>query len=305
MRRSALACTVAAILAVTAGCDTSEIDSQRLVSEAVAFSARGENLEAVLRLEQAAALDPDNGRAHYFLGLIRLQALRDPAGAIDSLATATELMPDDPDPSYQLGVAYEVTERVDDAKRALGQAVAIDPEHGRALYRLGVLAEDDGEIREAIDLFTRAIYAEPRFPLAYNALGNLYDRFGRPQEALQVFQNGIENENPNDEETLVGRAQNRADLGRVYLSLDEYDAALTYLRQAVALRADSPAINFNLGIAYRERFEATQNAEDRTNAERYLGLARSRCNPAEERARCESIESALRALEAPDAPEAP
>lgn len=305
MRRSALAWSVAAILLCTAGCDTSQVDAQRLVSEAVALSARGENMEAVLKLEDAAALVPDNGRAHYFLGLLRLQALRDPSGAIDSLDTAVELLADDPDPSYQLGVAYGQVDRPDDARRALEHAVSIDPEHGRALYRLGEMAEVDGEIREAIDLYTRAIYASPRFPLAYNALGNLYDRFGRPQEALQVFQNAIANENPNDEESIVGRAQNRADLGRVYLSLEEFDAALTYLRQAVALRADSPAINFNLGIAYRERFESTGNAEDRTNAERYLGLARARCNPAEERARCESIESALQSLSAPAEPPTP
>lgn len=294
MRPSLLSLSIAAVLCLSsAACDTSRQESLQTTSEALAAFSNGDHMAAVRRLEDAVARDPSNAHAQYYLGLIRLQHFRDAAGALPSLREASTLMPDVADASYQLGIALTQLERAEEARAAFEAAVASDPSHGRAMYRIGRALETSGEVYEAIDWYTRSIHASPRFPMAYNALGTLYLRLGRPQEAMAVLLNGVANENPDDPETLVGRAQNRADLGRVAMSLDDWDAAVTWLTEAAELRGGSAGVTFNLSAAYRARYAAEGAAADRTQALELLQRARSQCRPAEEYARCESIEAAL------------
>lgn len=297
LRRSLAILTTAVVLtAAFGGCDTSKTAAMQRIGEAVQYSANGDHLEAVRRLEEAIGLDPSNGQAHYFLGLIRLQHYQDPGAAVDSLERAVGLMPSDAEARYQLGVALDRLDRGDAAAATFEEVIALRPDHGGALYRLGRAAEASGEIRDAIDYFTRSIYADPYFPLSYNALGNIYVRYERPQEAIQVFQNGIDNCIEEDPDARVGNALNRADLGRVYMELDELDLAVSYLQEAATLDRRSASIPFNLGVALARRHDATGSDADREAAIESLSRASAQCNPAEEQARCNSIAAALRDL---------
>lgn len=269
------------------------------IADAVQHSAAGDHLEAVRKLEEAIGLDPSNGQAHYFLGLIRLQYYQDPGQAVTSLERAVQLMPADAEARYQLGVALERLDRDEAAIATFQEVIALDANHGGALYRLGRGAEAAGEVRDAIDFYTRSIYANPYFPLAYNALGNIYVEYERPQEAIQVFQNGIDNAADSDEDSRVGHAANRADLGRVYMELGEYDLAVSYLREAAAMDRNSGSIPFNLGVALARRYEANGVGADREAAIESLTRASAQCNPGQELARCNSIAAALRDLRTP------
>lgn len=292
-----------AVSALAGGCDTSVQQSNQALSSGVAAIQAGQTSRGISDLEIALGFDPDNAVAHYYLGMVRLQELHDADSAHSALQRAAELLPDEAEVSYQLGVAESELGRTDQARAAFEAAIAADPEHGRALYRLARLDEADGEIRTAIDTLTRAIYATPRLSIAYNALGNLYLRYGRPQEAMQVLQNGIENENRDDPDSAVARGANRADLGRVYMELGEYDLAVTVLRQAAEMRTNA-STEFNLGVAYRERWHENRSDADREAAIRHLRRARGSCNVGTELARCESIEAALNELASDDPDEA-
>ncbi len=294
MRPSLLSLPIAAVLCLSsAACDTSRQESLQTTSEALNAFSNGDQMAAMRRLEDAVALDPSNAHAHYYLGLIRLQHFGDAAGALPSLQEAATRMADSADAQYQLGIALTQLDRPAEARAALEGAVSADPAHGRAMYRIGRLSEEAGDVYESIDWYTRSIHASLRFPMAYNALGTLYLRLGRPQEAMAVLLNGVSNENPDDPDTLDGRAQNRADLGRVAMSLEDWDAAVTWLSQATELRRGSAAVTFNLSAAYRARYAAEGDVADREQAMELLQRARSQCRPTEEYARCESIEAAL------------
>ncbi len=279
------------------GCDTSYADSDRAVAAALDALDGNRTTEGVRLLEQAIQLAPDNARAHYTLGLVRLQQLHDPAGALASLDLAVEASPSSPETHYQCGVALSMLDRVSEARVAWERTVELDPQHGRALFRLALVSRDEGDVPLAIDFLTRAIWADPRFPLAYNELAAIYTRFGRPQEAIRVLENGIANENPDDADARAGRGQNRADLGRLHYELGAFELAVPLLEEAASLRPESGAIAFNLAVALRERAAQTDDPAHREQALTALRRARSRCNPATEQARCESIEAALADLE--------
>lgn len=268
------------------------------VSEGVGYANRGDDSAAVRAFEEAAHLDPANAYAHYYLGLVRLQEFHAPDRALESLMRAAELAPGEAEIRYQIGVAHEDLGDREAARDAYVEATTLHDAHARAYHRLGRLSEGDGEIRDAIDWYTQAIFADPYFPWPYVELGNLYATWGRPQEAVQVFENGIANSALEDRRHAPGYAQQRADLGRVYLEMDEPELAITYLEQAVELHPQSSTHAFNLGIAYQRRYAATERESDRQLAVENLTRARGQCNPSVEPARCSSIAAALRDLRA-------
>jgi tetratricopeptide (TPR) repeat protein len=288
--------------AIFGACDTSQVDSDRKIAEGMDALAAGQTTTGFRLLEEATQLAPDNARAHYTLGIMRLQQQHDPHGAISSLDAAVEALPTHAEAHYQRGVALLELERLNEAQVALEQAVENDPQHGRALYRLGRIAVAQEDVPLAIDYLTRSIWASPRFPMPYGELASLYWRFGRPREAVQVLQNALANENAADESNVLGHAQNRADLGQLHYELGEFADAVRYLEQAASMRPDSGSISFNLGIAGRELYAQTGNAADRDAALASLRRAQSRCIVATEQARCESIAAALQELEQEGAP---
>lgn len=289
-------------VALTVACDTSQVDSDRKIAEGMDELAAGQTTTGLRLLEEATQLAPDNARAHFTLGILRLQQLHDPHGAISSLDAAVAAMPSHAEAHYQRAVALLELERLNDAQVALEQAVENDSQHGRALYRLGHIAVLQDDVPLAIDYLTRSIWASPRFPMSYGELASLYWRFDRPREAVQVLQNALANENSADGSNLLGHAQNRADLGQVHYELGEFVEAVRYLEQAAAMRPDSGSISFNLGIAGRALFAETGNAADRELALASLRRAQARCIVATEQARCESIVAALQELEQEVAP---
>ena len=289
------------LVATLSACDMQRGAALTKIAEGVQLLNANDAQRAITAFEDAISLDNSIAEAHYYIGLTRLQRFHDPSGSLMYLENAVAADPDDPtilpEMHYQLGVAFEDTDRISDAQSAYRQVIEVDPQHSRALFRLGQIVEDDGEIRDAIDFYMRSIYADARFPWAYNALGNIYLRYGRPQEAIQVFENGIQN-NPDN-------MQNRADIARVYVMLENYDLAINYLTQALEEGSGSSAMQYNLGVAYRARFVARGQDSDRTEAIGYLQRAASGCNPSEEQARCDSIAGALRELDPPPEPPTP
>lgn len=285
---------IAAMMVV--GCGLERAESNQLVGLGTEMVGAGEVSRALEYFREALDKDPDNPLAHYYLGYVELQKNNNPGRAVESLRAAIDAGADSAELYYQLGLALERLQQPSDAERAFADATARDPSHARAWYRLGEALEARGEVREAIDLYTRSIYNQPRLQMGYHRLAGIYIRYGRPTEAIAVLSNAIANENPMDESMLGFRAQNRADIGHVYMELGEYDRAVEYLQQSLALRPGVESVSFNLGLALRARFLANGNETDRQAALGHLERASQLCNPAAELARCEALSATLREL---------
>jgi tetratricopeptide (TPR) repeat protein len=283
-------------------CGAQRAESNQLVGQATARVSEGDVSRGMELLRQALDKDSTNALAHYYLGFVELQNNNNTGRALEAFDAAVTNGADSAELHYQRGLALLRLERPSDAQSAFELATSRDPSHARAWFRLGELAEGQGEIRLAVDLYTRSIYNEPRLPMGYSRLAGIYSRFGRPSEAIAVLGNAISNENPLDAEMLGFRAQNRADLGHVYLELGEHDRAIDYLRQSLALRPNAEAVSFNLGLALRARYLNTAQESDRQEAVGHLQRASELCNPAAELARCEALDATLRSLRQSAAP---
>jgi tetratricopeptide (TPR) repeat protein len=285
---------------VLCGCDGGRAAAMQEVSDGVSLASRGEISMALRRFDAAVDLDPTNGYAHYYSGLLRLQELRSPGQAVGSLETASRLLPGESEVWYQLGSALSGAGRSQEGAAAFMRAVEVDSGHGRALHRLGDVAESEDRIRDAIDLYTRAIYADPDFPYSYAALAKVYATWDWPREALAVLNNGVQNGALADTRYASGHAALRAALGQLYLDAGEIDLAIQYFVEAVQVGPASDSHAFNLGLAYRARFERTGSSLDRERALEQLTRARTQCNTSNDAARCTSIAAALRDLRAGD-----
>ena len=85
--------------------------------------------------EEATRRAPHQGEAWNGLGAMRLQA-GDADAAIGPLQQAAALLPDDPNPSLNLGRAYENLERFDEAARAFREALRRAPGNHVAMEHL-------------------------------------------------------------------------------------------------------------------------------------------------------------------------
>lgn len=125
-------------------------------------------------------------------------AYEDVLEAIDGLDTVeAELQlgqfvleyPDFPGAYVNLAILYERTDRYDEARIALDQALAVDSEHAAANNQLGIVLRKQGQFAEAEQAYLRAIATEPDYALAHHNLGVLLDLYlHRPAEALQHYQ---------------------------------------------------------------------------------------------------------------------
>jgi len=87
-----------------------------------------------------------------------------------------------------LAILYARDDRLDEARQALDQALAIDPLHASANHQLGILLRRQGQFAEAEQAYQRALASAPDFALAHRNLGILLDVYlQRPSEALQHY----------------------------------------------------------------------------------------------------------------------
>jgi tetratricopeptide (TPR) repeat protein len=114
--------------------------------------------EAEQLVEAAAAKSADRGRTFQQAGQQALKA-GEPRLAAEWLRRAAELLPRDPEPRHELGLALLEMGDIGLAARAQGEALALDPDHiGARAQRaaaLEALGDDDGAARDLAELLAR------------------------------------------------------------------------------------------------------------------------------------------------------
>ena len=101
----------------------------------VALARLGRRAEARSTFEEATRRAPHQGEAWNGLGAMRLAA-GDADGAIGPLEQASALLPSDPNPSLNLGRAFESLQRFDDAVHAFREALRRAPGNATAMEHL-------------------------------------------------------------------------------------------------------------------------------------------------------------------------
>jgi arylsulfatase A-like enzyme len=123
-----------------------QVEVARLIAQATGPFAGPREVIAVY--SGIARRDPENPLVNFRLAdaLLRAGRTRESVPVFQKVVATA---PRSADPYVGLATAYAQLERIDDAKRALEQALEVDPRSGQAHYNLGEIARARGDASEA------------------------------------------------------------------------------------------------------------------------------------------------------------
>jgi len=185
---------------------------------------QGDSARAHAILDKALAADPSSAAIHFALGQMALSE-GDYERAVERFETALEIRANAPSLHYALGMAY----------RGLGDHEKAEEHFDQSSP--GTLLPDDPVYFELMTLARGRGASHTRAAYAMN--------YGRYEYAAAEFQR-IADAHPDDAWAWVN-------IGLARLALEQHDAALTALEQAVRIAPDHLQANLHLGSLYALR----------------------------------------------------
>ena len=144
---------------------------------------------------------------------------------------------------FNLGVAYQKTNRLEQAGQAYAEALKLKPDSALAYANLGATLQERGDQPEARKAYERALQLEPENTTALWNLAIVQERLGNPSETEKCIEKLVEVDPEREEAWFrVG-----------YLRLLRGDAAgsIEPFRVCVSKRSDWLEALMNLGVAQR------------------------------------------------------
>jgi tetratricopeptide (TPR) repeat protein len=210
--------------------------------KALGVALRMQGKEALLALERAAQLLPDDPETHSNLGnaLLDLGRLDDAAA---SYRRALLLKPDYAEAHNNLGAALRARGQLEDALASFQRALALKPDAAEAHSNLGATLRALHRLEEAQASYRRALEFKSDSCAAHNNLGNVLLELGRPDEAVSSYRRALVL-NPQAAET-------HNNLGNALQMLGRLEDAVASYRRALELKPDYAEAHSNLANALR------------------------------------------------------
>jgi ADP-ribosylglycohydrolase/tetratricopeptide (TPR) repeat protein/protein-tyrosine phosphatase len=169
--------------------------------------------------------------AFYTIGPFAADEL-EPETMLDLARQVVEMMPDDGDAQYNLGVALGRNELHSEAIDAYRLALELGYETPVfAYFNIGATLIELGSLNEAIAEFNSAILSNYDFAPAHFMLGVAYGEVGRYEEAILATQAGLDIE-PDDPNAHFN-------IGRFYYLQGDFLSACGYFDNTIAIAPDS------------------------------------------------------------------
>ena len=207
------------------------------------FIYRPGDPETKERWEQMLRINPNDGRAHYNLGLV-LERAGDDGGAIAHFEQAIRIKPDFAMAHYNLAGALQRAGKVADAIEHYEQVLRIEPDNAAAHNILGTVLAHAGRIEDAIGHCEQALRIKPDYVAARNNLGNALAQAGRMPEAIAQYQQALRIE--------PDRAETHYNLGIALAQTGRIGDAIAHYEQAVRIKPDYAGAHNNLGLALEQ-----------------------------------------------------
>ena len=206
-----------------------------------ALQMQGKN--ALHAFQKAADLMPNEADAHYNLGVV-LKSLGRLDNAAVSYRRAVELKPDYVEAHSNLGNVLKDLGQLDNAIKSYRIALNLNPDSSDAHYNLGNALKDLGQLDDAVRCYRRAVALKPDFSMAYYNLGNALKDLGQLDEAVSCYRQATEI-NPEFFEV-------HNNLGIALKALGQPDAALASYRRALELNPELAETHNNVGITLKD-----------------------------------------------------
>jgi protein O-GlcNAc transferase len=222
-----------------------------LIQAAVQHHEAGRLAEAERACQEALRIDPRNGDAQHFLGVIAFQrGAYDVAEKLISQAIAWH--PANAPAHNNLGNALLQLGRARDAVASYRQAIALQPAYLDAHANLCTTLTQIGELDEAVAAYRAALALAPEAPLLHFQLGNALSGLGRDAEAATSYRAALaQGEFP----------EACANLGNALRNLGRLDEAAAACERALELRPRFAAALCNLGLVRKDQDRAAAAVE--------------------------------------------
>ncbi|MBI3042051.1 MAG: tetratricopeptide repeat protein [Betaproteobacteria bacterium] len=218
--------------------------AQSLLETGLSQQQSGDRENARHSFEQSLALDPDNGNAHFWLGILLAGDKQSYAAAIQHLERALTLDPDIEGGWINLGSVYYFQRDFIKAGASFRAALDAAPDSVLAHAYLGIALKETGSYDEALVHLRRAYELAPEGEGTLRNLVVTLIESDRCDEALSVAAGAVER-NPSRYEAHLFH-------GLAHQKLHDPLRALACYDTAAALRPDDAELHDNRGTTFLE-----------------------------------------------------
>jgi protein O-GlcNAc transferase len=196
--------------------------------------------EAEQLYRQVIEKQPDYSEALYGLGMLaqRQGALQE---AQKHLSAASQVQPNSVKIWFSLGNLHSSQGQLPEAEVAYKTAIALRPDSGTIYNNLGYTLQQQGKWEEAIASYQKALECQPNCTEAEVNLGNALFAQGKLSTEKQAYY-----------------AKLNYQLGIARKQAADWQTAVVYYRQAIALQPDFVEAHYNLGVALQEQGQIEQ-----------------------------------------------
>ena len=202
---------------------------------ATLLARQGQLEEARALIRKAPELQPGDARAKISAEVQLLRDHKQHQAVYDLLKQTLETTPADPDFQYDLAMAAEKLDRLDEMESLLKQVITTKPDFHHAYNALGYsLADRKLRLEEARKLIQKALELAPNDPFILDSLGWVEYRSGNLAQSLQILQ-GAYQSRPD--------AEIAAHLGEVLWVMQQRKEARAIWEDGLAQNPDNDTLN--------------------------------------------------------------
>ena len=180
--------------------------------------------------------------------------------ALHAFQKVTELMPNDAEAHFNLGVVLKTAGRLEDAAASYRKAIALKPDYVEAHGNLGNTLQDLGQLEGAIASYRHALKIRPDDTDAHNSLGTALKDLGQLDKAIASYRKAVA--------LKPDFFLAHYNLGNALHQLGQPEAAVTSYRRAIELKPDFADAHNNLGTVLKDlgQLDAALDSYDKTMA---------------------------------------
>jgi arylsulfatase A-like enzyme/tetratricopeptide (TPR) repeat protein len=219
-----------------------KIELLRLIQQAQAYEFEEKYPEAEQVDLRILAGIPDSPASYINLAIAQARQKKFDQ-AIETLKKGTARMPDSEILLARLGHTYLVAGKLQEAFETMTEALAMNPRDVDALTICAGILDTAGQKDQAQTYFERALAVEPESRYLRMSYASSLASSGKLREGIEVYRTLIE-DFP-EEQAFYQFA------GIAYSYLGEFEPAIQYLEQAVAIKP-TPVGYFNLAVAFEK-----------------------------------------------------
>jgi protein O-GlcNAc transferase len=210
----------------------------------VVLNLLGRGQDALVPMQKAAELSPNDVESHYNLG-VTLQDMGRLDEAEASYRRTLQIDPDYADALLNLGVTLNKLGLLQEAEAHLLHALEIKPGYAAVHSNLGVTLQELGRLDEATACYERALAIQPDNAMVLNNLGITLQKLERLDEAEAGYRRALEI-NP-------AFAEAHGNLGNILQKTGRLKEAESHFNHALQLQPDDARSHNNLGITLQEQ----------------------------------------------------